>query len=191
MVWSFRILVAGLAVAYAGWLGLPLVQALSAGATLAQAWLTLAPSGAVPGMVFAALLVASIGLYGLGGLSAAAGLSWAPGLFGLGFLGEIGLRLAFLGGMIAPAPFALDVAARTDALLRTSGLLAETAPLSLAGLLAIGLCVLPARGLARRRPGARSSLSSRSPIKIADSEAEAVLTPSGVVAAQQAVDSAA
>lgn len=154
MTWGLRLSMAGLALAYAAWLAMPLAPFIGDGSALGEAWTTLAPSGAPLVEGIAGLFVATIALFAIGGLAAAAGLSWAPGLFCLGFVGETGLRLLVLGGLAESMPVIVDLAARTDALLRPVALLAETAPISLAGLLAVGFCVLPggAAPPARRGP---------------------------------------
>lgn len=154
MTWGLRLAAAGLALAYAAWLAMPLLPFIGDGSALGEAWTTLAPSGAPRVQGIAVLFVVTFALFALGGLAAAAGLGWAPGLFCLGFVGETGLRLLVLGGLAESMPVVVDLAARTDALLRPVGLLAETAPISLAGLLAVGFCVLPggAAPPARRSP---------------------------------------
>lgn len=152
MVWGLRICLGALVLAYAAWLGLPLVEAVSAETPVMQVWADLAPTGSPLGPGLAILLLATILLYGLGGIATALRLSWAPGLFFLGFLGEIALRLT-VAGETQTVPAALDIAARADAALRPFGVLVETTPLSLAALLAVGLCIL-ATGVWRGQKGA-------------------------------------
>ncbi|ADK99864.1 hypothetical protein [Brevundimonas subvibrioides] len=149
MVWGLRICLCALVLAYAAWLGWPMVEALSSGQTVAQVREALAPDGSRQAMALAALLLATIALYGLGGLATAAGLTWAPGLFFAGFAGEIGLRLAAEGGVPSPA---LDLAARAEQALRPFGVLVDTTPLSLATLLVSGLCIM-ATGVWRGQSG--------------------------------------
>ena len=149
MVWGLRICLCALALAYAAWLGWPMVEALSSGETVTRVWAGLAPDGTLRAMALAGLLVSIIVLYGLGGLATAAGLTWAPGLFFAGFAGEIGLRLAAEGGVSSPT---LDVAARTEQALRPFGVLVDTTPISLATLLVLGLCIV-ATGVWRGQNG--------------------------------------
>lgn len=149
MVWGLRIFLCALALAYAAWLGWPMVEALSSGETVTRVWAGLAPDGTLRAMALAGLLVSILVLYALGGLAAAAGLAWAPGLFFAGFAGEIGLRLAAEGGVPSAA---LDVAARTEQALRPFGVLVDTTPLSLAALLVLGLCIV-ATGVWRGQTG--------------------------------------
>lgn len=153
MVWVLRALVGAAVLLYAAWLSLPPAEALAAGATITQAWAGLAPTSQPQGSALAGVLLATIGLYGLGGVATVAGLSWAPGLFFLGFLGDIALRLAVAIGMAGAVPGALDLGARTDASLRPLGVPVETTPLAMAVLLAIGLCIL-ATGVWRGQKGA-------------------------------------
>ncbi|WP_269515287.1 hypothetical protein [Brevundimonas subvibrioides] len=152
MVWGLRICLGALVLAYAAWLGLPLVEALSAGTPPMKVWANLAQGESPMGLTFAGLFMATILLYGLGGIATAARLNWAPGLYFAGFLGEITLRLAGTGAG-QPLPSALDIAARADVTLRPFGVLVETTPLVLAALLAVGLCIL-AMGVWRGQKGA-------------------------------------
>jgi len=143
MAWAVRISLGLLVVAYAAWLGLPLAQALSSGQTIGQVWAGLAPSGSFQETGMAALLLVTIALYSLGGLATEVGFGWAPGLFFFGFVGEIALRLAVFSGTVVPAAPVLGIGAQVEAALATLGrLVGETAPISLAALLAVGLCIV-------------------------------------------------
>lgn len=153
MVWVLRILLGVLAAGYAAWLALPLGQALAAGQTFGQVWSSLASAGSTEGLTVAAGLLATIVLYGAGGLATAAGRTWAPGLFFLGFMGEIILRLAVAAGAVQPDTAALDIGGRVEAILRPMGVMVEATPLTLAALLALGLAIL-ATGVWRGQKGA-------------------------------------
>ncbi|AQR60630.1 hypothetical protein BZG35_02430 [Brevundimonas sp. LM2] len=153
MIWVLRVLLAIVIVAYATWLALPLGAALAAGQTVGQVWSGLAATGSTEALMIAAGLLATIVLYGAGGLATAAGWSWAPGLFFLGFMGDIVLRLAVAGGAVQPGTEALEIGARAEAMLRPLGVTVETTPLTLAILLAVGLAVL-ATGVWRGQKGA-------------------------------------
>jgi len=153
MVWVLRIILGAAVLAYAAWLSLPLIDALQAGQSVGQVWAGLAPSGSSQAMAVATAFLLTVLLYGLGGLATATGLTVAPGLFFLGFGGDIVLRLLVAGGMAEPVPTVMDIAARSDAALRPLGLMVETTPLALAALLALGLCIL-ATGVWRGQKGA-------------------------------------
>lgn len=152
MVWVLRVFLGALVLGYAAWLSLPLAEALAAGSTVPQIWSLLASTGTPQAISVATLLPVIIAFFALGGLATVAGLTWAPALYFLGVVGDIALRLAVAHDAAEPAA-ALDLAARADAALRPLGVLVETTPLTLAALLAVGLCIL-ATGVWRGQNGA-------------------------------------
>lgn len=152
MVWALRICLAALVLAYAAWLALPPGTALAAGVPLLQVWSDLAPVASVPAATLAGMFLAIVALYGTSGVATTLGLNGAPGLFFLGFVGEIAVRLVIAGGTPTVAP-TLDIAARVESALRPFGVLVETTPLALAALLAVGLCIL-VTGVWRGQTGA-------------------------------------
>lgn len=153
MVWVLRILLGVLAVAYATWLALPLGEAVAAGQTVGQVWSSLASTGPAGAPMLAAGLLATIVLYGAGGVATTAGWTGAPGLFFLGFVGDIALRLAVAGGAVRPGDATLDIGGRAAATLRPLGVMVESTPLTMAALLAVGLAIL-ATGVWRGQKGA-------------------------------------
>lgn len=151
MIWVLRIFAGFVVLAYAAWLALPVVDTAWQAQSVAQAWTTLGGPSSRQGGVLAGLWIAVVMLYAVSGALTASGIAWAPGIYFLGFAGDILLRLALLGDQAA-APV-LDVGVRTAEALRAAGLVLDAAPLSLGVLMAVGLCIL-ALGVWRGQKGA-------------------------------------
>lgn len=150
MVWVLRICVGLLVLAYAAWLAWPVLDLATQGVDPTRIWVLATGSAGAPGAAVAGLWCAIALLYAIAGVLTGAGLTWAPGAYFLAFAGEILFRLSLVD---RPAPDLIDIAARTAAGLRQSGLGLDPAPMVLGGLLAMGLLVL-ALGVWRGRGGA-------------------------------------
>jgi len=125
---------------------------MASGLTITQTWQALASLTPLGQQALVGLMGVTLVLYAASGLATAAGQTWAPGLFFSGFVGEIGLRLAVASEVFGPAAPGIDIATRVEAALARIGLVVEATPLTLATLLALGLCIL-ATGVWRGQKG--------------------------------------
>lgn len=137
MVWVFRISLGLAVLAYAAWLAWPVAELVSQGADPGAIWSAM---GGTVRAGAAGAWVAIVLLYAVSGLLTAAGLSWAPGTWFLALWGEILLRLDTSAR--GPASTLIDIGARTADGLRATGLQLDPAPLSLGGLVSVGLLIL-------------------------------------------------
>lgn len=139
MVWVWRACLGLLIAAYAGWLVWPVLQPLTAGGSLTDAFATITAEAARLGGILPSLWLAAAALYLAAAVMTAARIGAPPAAYFLAFAGEVIQRVLLQS---APDATVTDTPQRLAAAAQSLNLTVEPGPLSLSALLVVGLMVI-------------------------------------------------
>lgn len=139
MVWVWRACLGLIIAAYAGWLVWPVVQPLTAGGSLTDAFATITAEAARLGGILPSLWLAAAVLYLAAAVMTAARVGAPPVAYFLAFASEVIQRVLLQS---APDATVTDTPQRLAAAAQSLNLTVEPGPLSLSALLVVGLMVI-------------------------------------------------